>query len=344
MKRNVIKALVYDSKRFVEESFEIANKGRIKLSYTSDKLNANTVKIAEGYDTIVAFVNDTIDKSVIDALVKQGKKAIFLRSSGFNNVDLNYVDGKFKVFRVPAYSPEAVAEHAFALMQTSNRRIHKAYIRTREFNFSLDGLIGNNLNNKTIGIIGTGKIGRVMIDIANGYKMNVIAYDPYPVPKPTNFSYVSLPELLSRSDIISLHCPLTSDTKYLLNKETLALTKKGVMIVNTSRGGLIDSRALLDAIKSRHVSSACLDVYEEETNIFYEDKSNHILDDEVLRDLISMPNVIVTSHQGFLTHEALENIANTVISNIISFFDGTPRTENEVILSGSSKQNERKSK
>ncbi|MCQ2815537.1 MAG: 2-hydroxyacid dehydrogenase [Bacilli bacterium] len=338
MKRNVIKALVYDSKGFVEESFELANKGRIKFSYTSDKLNEFTARRAENYDTVVAFVNDTIDKHVIDTLVKQGKKAIFLRSSGFNNVDLNYVDGKLKIFRVPAYSPEAVAEHAFALIQTSNRRIHKAYIRTRDFNFSLDGLIGNNLNNKTIGIVGTGKIGRVMIDIANGFKMNVIAYDPYPVPNPTNFSYVSFPELLSRSDIISLHCPLTNETKYILNKDTLMKTKKGVMIVNTSRGGLIDSRALLDAIKSRHVSSACLDVYEEETNIFFEDKSNHILDDEVLRDLISMPNVIVTSHQGFLTHEALENIASTVISNITSFFDGTPRNENEISFNGVNKK------
>ena len=330
MKRNVIKVLVYDSKPFVSESFENVKTDKIKFSYTSDKLNASTVKLLKDYDTLVAFVNDQIDNKVIDELVKQGKKAIFLRSSGFNNVDLNYADGKLKVFRVPSYSPHAVAEHAFALIQTSNRRIHKAYMRTREFNFSLDGLIGNDLINKTIGIIGTGKIGRVMIDIANGYKMKVIAYDPFPVPNPSNFSYVSLPELLERSDIISLHCPLTEETKHILNKETLSKTKKGVMIVNTSRGALIDSKALLEAIKSRHVSGACLDVYEEETNIFFEDKSNHILDDEVLRDLISMPNVIVTSHQGFLTHEALENIAHTVVDNIINFFGGTPRNENEI--------------
>lgn len=330
MKRNVIKVLVYDSKPFVSESFENVKADKIKFSYTSDKLNASTVRLLKDYDTLVAFVNDQIDNKVIDELVKQGKKAIFLRSSGFNNVDLNYADGKLKVFRVPSYSPHAVAEHAFALIQTSNRRIHKAYMRTREFNFSLDGLIGNDLINKTIGIIGTGKIGRVMIDIANGYKMKVIAYDPFPVPNPSNFSYVSLPELLERSDIISLHCPLTEETKHILNKETLSKTKKGVMIVNTSRGALIDSKALLEAIKSRHVSGACLDVYEEETNIFFEDKSNHILDDEVLRDLISMPNVIVTSHQGFLTHEALENIAHTVVDNIINFFGGTPRNENEI--------------
>lgn len=330
MNRNVIKALVYDSKSYTKESFEKVPHEGIEFTYTETKLNKISVSQAQEYDTIVAFVNDTLDKDVIEALVKQGKKSIFLRSSGFNNVDLKTAKNKINLYRVPNYSPYSVAEHAFALLLTMIRRTHKAYNRTKEFNFSLEGLMGFDLHNKTIGVIGTGKIGRVVIDIANGFKMNVLAYDPYPIQKPVNFSYVSLPELLKESDIITLHCPLTKETKHLINKQTLKLVKKDVIIINTSRGMLIDAKALLDAIKSRRIGAAALDVYEEETNVFFEDKSNHILDDEVLRDLISMPNVIVTSHQAFLTQEAIENIALTTIRNIQDFYYGRPNKENEI--------------
>ena len=262
--------------------------------------------------------------------MSQGKKAIFIRCAGYNNIDLKRASNKLRIYRVPAYSPYAVAEFAFSMILTSNRRIHKAYNRTREFNFSLDEFTGMDLFGKTIGIIGTGKIGRVMIDIAKGFKMNIIAYDPYPNEKHEGYTYVSLQELFENSDIISLHCPLSKDTKYILDKNAFKKMKKGVMIVNTSRGELINSIDLLNAIKSRQVSAACLDVYEEEEDIFYEDRSNHILDDEVLRDLISMPNVIVTSHQAFLTKEALNNIASTTISNITKFYKGEPNSYNEV--------------
>lgn len=330
MKRNVIKALVYDSKSYTKESFEKVPHEGIEFTYIDTKLNSNTVGLARDYDTVVTFVNDTLDKATIETLIKQGKKAIFLRCAGFNNVDLVSAYDSLKIYRVPMYSPYAVAEHTFALLLTIVRRIHKAYNRTKEFNFSLEGLTGFDLNNKTIGIIGTGKIGRVMIDIANGFHMRVIAYDPYPVSNPVNFSYVSLPELLKESDIISLHCPLTNETKHMINEESLMLVKRSVIIINTSRGMLIDTKALLEAIKSRKIAAACLDVYEEESDIFFEDKSNHILDDEVLRDLISMPNVIVTSHQAFLTQEALENIALTTIDNIHSFYSDAPNKDNEV--------------
>lgn len=329
-KNQIIKALVYDSKKYTEESFESNPHEQIEFKYFEGKLNKSTVALAKDFDTVVVFVNDTLDKEVLAELVKQGKKAIFLRCSGFNHVDLSYAQNKLKIYRVPMYSPYAVAEHAFALLLTSIRRIHKAYNRVRDFNFSLEGFTGMDLHNKTIGVIGTGKIGRVFIDIASGFKMNVIAYDPYPTKNSPYFEYVSLEELFKRSDIISLHCPLTKETKHLINDESIKLMKKGVVIVNTSRGGLIDSSSLLKGIKSRKISAACLDVYEEEAEYFYEDKSNHILDDEVLRDLISMPNVIVTSHQAFLTKEALEEITKTVTDNIKSYYGGNPINENEV--------------
>ena len=312
------------------DSFEKENHEGIEFTYIESKLNKNTVSLAKDYDTVVGFVNDDIYKDVINELIAQNKKAIFLRCSGFNNVSINTANKKLRIYRVPEYSPYAVAEHAFALLLTSIRRIHKAYNRTKEFNFSLEGLVGFDLHNKTIGLIGVGKIGRVMANIASGFGMNVLVYDPYSSVKPVNFKYVTLNKLLTNSDIISLHCPLTKTTEYILNDKTLKLVKKDAIIINTSRGALIDSKALLKAIKSRRIGGACLDVYEEESDIFFEDKSNHILDDEILRDLISMPNVIVTSHQAFLTSEALSNIAKTTISNIKNFYSGVPNVYNEV--------------
>ena len=326
-----IKALVYDSKSYTQEAFENTEHDGIEFTYVDTKLNKHTVKLAKDYDTIVTFVNDDLGEEVIEKLIDQGKKAVFLRCSGYNNVDLKKAKGKIDFYRVPNYSPYAIGEFTFALLLTSMRRTHKAYNRTREFNFSLEGFVGIDLQGKTIGVIGTGRIGRVVIDIANGFKMNVLAYDPYQKEKNGPIKYVSLNELIKKSDIITLHCPLTKKTEHMIDKKAIDKMKKGVVIINTSRGGLIDSKALLKGIESRKVSSACLDVYEEEADIFYEDRSNHILNDETLRDLISMPNVIVTSHQAFLTKEALNNIAMTTISNIRRYFSGDPDEDNHTL-------------
>lgn len=325
-----IKILMFDSKTYSKESFESINHDGIEFSYVDFKLTPETVDLAKDYDSVCVFVNDVVNKEVVDKLVKFGIKAIFLRCAGYNNVDLEACKGKLKVYRVPSYSPYAVAEFTMALLLTSNRRIHKAYNRTREFNFSLEGFTGVDLHGKTIGIIGTGKIGRILADICGGFGMNVIAYDILPAKNVRKFKYVSFEELIRTSDFISLHCPLTEYTKHLINVNTISQMKKGVMIINTSRGSLIDSEALLEGIKSRKISGACLDVYEEEADYFFEDKSNHILNDDVLRDLISMPNVIVTSHQAFLTKEALENIVITTIGNIDGFFNKKPAVNNEV--------------
>ena len=256
-------------------------------------------------------------------------KLIALRCAGYNNVDVQAAFGKIHVVHVPAYSPYAVAEHAIALLLTSVRRIHKAYNRTREFNFSLNGLTGFDFHGKTVGVIGTGKIGRIFIDICRGFGMHVVAYDRFP-PKDSDIEYVSLDELFERSDIISLHCPLTDETRHMIGADAISKMKKGVVIVNTSRGGLIDAEALLEGIKTRKIGAACLDVYEEEADIFFEDRSGHILDDDLLSRLISMPNVIVTSHQAFLTEDALNNIAETTVNNILSYFENDGICDNEL--------------
>ena len=266
---------------------------------------------------------------MIDKLYGYGIKMIALRCAGYNNVDVQAAYGKIHVVHVPAYSPYAVAEHAAALLLTSIRRIHKAYNRTRDFNFSLNGLTGFDLHGKTVGVVGTGKIGRIFIDICRGFGMNVIAYDRYPA-KDSGIDYVTLDELFERSDIISLHCPLTDETRHMLDGSAIEKMKKGVVILNTSRGALIDAEALLAGIKARKVGAACLDVYEEEADIFFEDRSGHILNDELLSRLISMPNVIVTSHQAFLTEEALNNIAETTLSNIGSYFENDGLCDNEL--------------
>jgi D-lactate dehydrogenase len=244
-------------------------------------------------------------------------------------VDVRAAFGKIHVVHVPAYSPYAVAEHAIALLLTSVRRIHKAYNRTREFNFSLNGLTGFDFHGKTVGVIGTGKIGRIFADICKGFGMNVIAYDLFPA-EDSGIKYVTLDELFDRSDIISLHCPLTDETRHMIDAAAIERMKKGVIIVNTSRGALIDAEALLEGIKARKVGAACLDVYEEEADIFFEDHSGHIPNDDLLSLLISMPNVIVTSHQAFLTEEALSNIAETTVNNIVSCFKNDGICDNEL--------------
>ncbi|MBR0514445.1 MAG: 2-hydroxyacid dehydrogenase [Clostridia bacterium] len=326
----MIKTAFYDAKEYDKPSFEhYGNPHDMQFRFLETKLNEDTVDLAKGCDAVCVFVNDTVNAAVIDRLYQHGVKIIALRSAGYNNVDVHAAFGKIHVVHVPAYSPYAVAEHAIALLLTSVRRIHKAYNRTREFNFSLNGLTGFDFHGKTVGVIGTGKIGRIFIDICRGFGMNVIAYDLYPA-KDSDIEYVSLDELFGRSDIVSLHCPLTAETRHLIDASAIEKMKKGVVIVNTSRGGLIDAEALLEGIKARKVGAACLDVYEEEADIFFEDRSGHILNDDLLSRLISMPNVIVTSHQAFLTEEALNNIAETTVSNILSYFSNSGICDNEL--------------
>lgn len=322
-----MKIAFFDTKPYDVESFKKYESDDIKYKFFETKLNADTADLARGCDVVCIFVNDTADAEVLDKLYDMGVKVLALRCAGYNNVDVKYAFGKIHVVHVPAYSPYAVAEHAMAMLLTSIRRIHKAYIRTKDFNFSLSGLTGFDLHGKTVGVIGTGKIGRVFIDICRGFGMRVLAYDKYPA-QDGDIDYVTLEKLFAESDIISLHCPLTAETKYIINAASIEKMKKGVAIINTSRGALIDTEALVEGIKSRHIGAACLDVYEEESDIFFEDFSGHIVDDDTLARLISMPNVIVTSHQAFLTNEALQNIAETTVENIKEIFqNGTSQNE-----------------
>ena len=326
----MIKIAFFDTKEYDKASFARYEKpGEIEFKFLETKLTEDTVELANECNVVCVFVNDTVNDKVIDKLYASGTKMIALRCAGYNNVDVQHAYRKIHVSHVPAYSPYAVAEHTAALLLTSIRRIHKAYNRTRDFNFSLSGLTGFDLHGKTVGVIGTGKIGRIFVDICRGFGMNVIAYDAYPAAD-SGINYVTLDELFERSDIISLHCPLTEETKHMINAAAIEKMKKGVVILNTSRGGLIDAEALLEGIKARKVGAACLDVYEEEADIFFEDRSGHILNDELLSRLISMPNVIVTSHQAFLTEEALNNIAETTINNIRSYFENDGICDNEL--------------
>ena len=332
-----MKIAFFDTKPYDKTAFDkYGEEYGVQFKYFETKLTEDTADLARGYDGVCVFVNDTVDKPVIDKLVSLGIRILALRCAGFNNVDMKYAHGKLHVLRVPAYSPYAVAEHTIALLLTSIRRIHKAYIRTRDFNFSLSGLTGFDLHGKTVGVVGTGRIGRAFIDICLGFGMKVLAYDKYPseeLKKAGRISYVSLDKLFGDSDIISLHCPLTEETNHLINRDTLARCRRGVVILNTSRGALIDAEALLEGIKARHVGAACLDVYEEESEFFFEDFSGHILDDDILARLISMPNVIVTSHQAFLTEEALQSIAETTVNNLITFAKNG-QCENELCYRG----------
>ncbi len=325
-----MKVAFFDTKPYDVPGFDhYATESGLEIKYFETRLNEDTASLAAGFDAVCVFVNDTVSAPVVETLCRLGVKVLVLRCAGFNNVDIKACQGKLPVFRVPAYSPYAVAEHAMALLLTINRRTHKAYIRTRDFNFSLQGLAGFDLHGKTVGIIGTGKIGRVFADICKGFGMNILAYDKYPNPN-SGLNYVELPELFEQSDIISLHCPLTEDTRHIINTASIAKMKKGVTILNTSRGGLIDTEALINGIKDKQIGAACLDVYEEEGDFFYEDFSGHIVQDDKLVRLIAMPNVIVTSHQAFLTQEALDSIASTTVDNLVKFFAGTPNETTEV--------------
>ena len=326
-----MKLAFFDTKSYDIPGFDrYAVPAGVEIKYFEPNLSEDTAALAAGFDAVCVFVNDIVNAKVVDTLYHLGVKAIVLRCAGFNNVDLRACQGKLRVFRVPAYSPHAVAEHAMALLLTINRRTHKAYIRTRDFNFSLQGLAGFDLYGKTVGIIGTGKIGRVFADICKGFGMHILAYDKFPSTD-SGLHYVSLEELFRNSDIISLHCPLTEETAHLIDATSIAQMKDGVVLINTSRGGLVNTEDLITGIKDKKIGAACLDVYEEEGDLFYEDFSGHIVKDDKLVRLISMPNVIVTSHQAFLTEEALDNIAATTVNNLTAFFSGHPDENTEVV-------------
>ena len=329
------KIAFFGAKPYDIASFDKVNeKYNYDIRYYKGHLNPNNVVLTQDTDAVCIFVNDTADAAVIDAMVDNGVKLLALRCAGFNNVDLKAAKGKLPVVRVPAYSPYAVAEYSLALMLSLNRKIHRAYWRTRDGNFSLNGLMAFDMHGKTIGIIGTGKIAKILIRLLKGFGMRILAYDLYPDMKfagEEGISYVSLDELYRESDIISLHCPLTDQTKYMIDKDSIDKMKEGVMIINTGRGQLINTNDLIEGLKEKKIVAAGLDVYEEEGEYFYEDKSDKIIDDDVLARLLSFNNVIVTSHQAFFTKEALHNIAETTLQNIEDFRCHRPLV-NEVIL------------
>lgn len=320
----------FDAKSYDIESFNAVNKDyNFDIRYYQERLSISTVPLAKGADVVCIFVNAECDAQVIDELINNGVKLIALRCAGFNNVDLKAAEGRIRVTRVPAYSPHAVAEYAVSLMLSLNRKIYRAVNRTRDGNFTLNGLLGFDMYGKTAGVIGMGRIAKELIKILHGFGMNVMAYDLYPdheFAKQYDVKVVSLDELYANSDIISLHCPLTSDTKFLINKDSIAKMKKGVMIINTGRGKLINTEDLIEGLRSKQVGSAGLDVYEEEREYFYEDKSDKMIDDDVLARLLMVPNVVLTSHQAFFTAEALHNIAVSTLDSVKEFAEGKDLT------------------
>ncbi|MDD3078271.1 MAG: 2-hydroxyacid dehydrogenase [Paludibacter sp.] len=329
-----LKIAFFDTKPYDESSFrEVNKKYGFDIKYYKGYLNIDNVALTQGASVVCIFVNAVVDKVVIDALYRNKVKLIALRCAGYNNVDLDAAKGKIKVVRVPAYSPYAVAEYTLALMLTLNRKVHKAYNRTREGNFALNGLMGFDMHGKTAGIIGTGKIAKILIKTLRSMGVNVLAYDLYPDKNfalENQIEYTDLNSLYANSDVISLHCPLTKETEYIINADSILKMKAGVTIINTGRGKLIDSKALIDGLKSKKIGAAGLDVYEEESEYFYEDLSNKVIDDDVLARLLSFNNVIVTSHQAFFTKEALENIALTTLQNVDDFINEKPLV-NEVV-------------
>lgn len=321
-----IKAIFYDVKEYDKEFFRKYGKDyNIEMKFLKEKLNEETVDLSKGYEVVCAFTNDTINKNVIDMMAENGVKLLAMRCAGFNNVSLKDINDRFKVVRVPAYSPYAIAEYTVGMILALNRKIHKAYVRTREGNFSINGFMGFDLYKKTVGIIGAGKIAQILIKILKGFGTRVIAYDPYPnekVSKELGFEFVDLDTLYKESDIISLNCPLTKETKYIINRESMNKMKDGVMIVNTGRGMLIDSIDLIEALKDKKIGSAALDVYEEEEEYFFEDMSNKVIEDDILGRLLSFHNVLITSHQAYFTEEAVEAITKTTLDNIKAFAEG----------------------
>lgn len=321
-----MKIAFFDTHLFEKNSFNEENKkAGHEIVYFETRLTEQSANLAAGFPCVCAFVNDRLNRNTLKTLATNGTKLIALRSAGFNHVDLKAVEEfGMQVVRVPEYSPYAVAEHAMALILSLNRKIHRAHNRVREGNFSLEGLVGFDLHGKKVGLIGTGKIGSVMAQILNGFGCKVLAYDLYEKSelKKLGVQYVPLPELLKNSDIISLHIPLTPQTRHILDDKAFALMKAGVMVINTGRGALIDTKSLIKSLKTGHIGAAGLDVYEEEEGIFFENLSDQVLQDDQLARLLTFPNVLLTSHQAFLTNEALGNIAHTTLQNISDFEQG----------------------
>ena len=328
------KIIFFDIKDYDKEFFKKYEKNyNFEMTFLKVRLTEETANLTKGYDVVCGFANDNINKETIDIMVENGIKLLAMRCAGFNNVSLKDIHNRFKVVRVPAYSPHAIAEYTVGLILAVNRKIHKAYVRTREGNFSINGLMGFDLDGKTAGIIGTGKIGQILIKILRGFDMKVIAYDLYSNQKAADelgFEYVSLDELYAKSDIISLNCPLTKDTQYMINRRSMLKMKDGVILVNTGRGQLIDSADLVEALKDKKIGAVALDVYEEEENYFFEDKSNQVIEDDILGRLLSFYNVLITSHQAYFTKEAVDAITVTTLNNIKDFIEGKPLV-NEVL-------------
>jgi len=326
----------FDAKPYDINTFDDANRDyKFNIKYFKNKLNPDTMIQSAGYDVVCAFVNDVLNKEVVDFLFENNIKLVALRCAGYNNVDLKEVYKKIHVVRVPSYSPHAVAEHAAALILTLNRKTHRAYFRTHDNNFNIDGLLGFDLYNKTAGIIGTGQIGKIVIEILRGFGMNVIAYNPFieeDAAKKLNFKYVDLDTLYKESDIISLHCPLNKETFHIINKESIGKMKENVMIINTGRGRLINTKDLIAGLKTHKIGFAGLDVYEEESDYFFEDFSSKIIDDDILARLLTFPNVLITSHQAFFTKEALKSIAETTLQNIKDYYTDRKMTNEKCYM------------
>ena len=331
----MITVAVFDTKPYDREHLQPAGGNGIDWRFLEFRLTADTVPTAQGARAVCVFVNDQLNRACLEALAAQGVKLVALRCTGFNNVDLAAAKAlKLAVTRVPVYSPYAVAEHAVALLLTLNRRIHRAFNRVRELNFSLNGLVGFDLHGKTAGIAGTGKIGRIVAQILRGFGMTVLAYDPFPAvewAKQQGVRYVDALTLAASSDVISLHIPLTPETRHIIRRETLQPMKPGVILINVSRGALVDTTALIEALKSGRLGGVALDVYEEEEGIFFEDLSGQVLQDDELARLLTFPNVLITSHQAFLTREALADIARTTIANLQALNHGEPFVEGSVL-------------
>jgi D-lactate dehydrogenase len=321
-----IKIAFFDTKPYDRKSFELANRAfHYDISFFETRLTPASAMMAAGHEIVCAFVNDDLSAQTLDKLGEFGVKLIAMRCAGFNNVNLAAAHDRIQVVRVPEYSPHAVAEYTLGLLLCLNRNYHRAYCRVRENNFSINGFLGFDLYGKTIGIVGTGKIGLTFARLLQGFGVRLLACDLYPneaAAKELQMTYVSLPELFRQSDVISLHCPLTPENRHLINREALEIMKDGVVLINTSRGKLVDTAALIAGLKSRKIGGAGLDVYEEESEYFFEDRSASAIDDDVLARLLTFPNVLVTSHQAFFTKEAVTNIANTTLSNIADFIAG----------------------
>ena len=324
-----MKIAFYDTKDYDKIWFEkYLPEFGYEVSFFESRLNEKTAVLAAGYDAVCLFVNDDLNKEAVDVLYKNGVRVVLMRCAGYDKVDLKACEGKLTVLRVPSYSPTAVAEYTLAMALSINRKTHRAYVRTRDFNFKINNLMGTTIKGKRVGIIGTGKIDKEAARIFGGVGMEVVGYDMYPDEK-SGIKYVSLDELFETSDIISLHCPLTKESKHIIDKDSIAKMKNDAILVNTSRGALIDTKALIDALLEKKFRGVALDVYEEEDEYFFEDKSDEIIDDEELIRLMSFPNVLVTSHQAFFTDESLQAIAEVTLNNLRAYEKGLP-LENEV--------------